>query len=249
MQLQFMTWTEVAEYLETSKGIIIPIGSTEQHGPIGLIGTDAICPEVIAGLAVEKTSALIGPTISVGMAQHHLAFPGSIALRPTTLIAVIKDYVLSLARHGFERFYFLNGHGGNIATVGAAFSEIYAETSFGRNSTRPHIRCKLANWFGFPEIKTLSEELYADRDGRHATASEVAVTQYAYREHIKKEAGLGRAPPAPRSFYDAEDYRMLFPDGRIEADSFLATPEHGESFAKTSAACVAEDFSEFFSEA
>jgi creatinine amidohydrolase len=247
MRLQFMTWAEVESHLETSKGIIIPIGSTEQHGPIGLIGTDAICPEVIADLAVADTGALIGPTISVGMAQHHLAFPGSIALRPTTLIAVIKDYVLSLARNGFERFYFLNGHGGNIATVGAAFSEIYAETSFERGSRRPPIRCKLANWFGFPEIAALSKELYADRDGRHATASEVAVTQYAYREHIKR-AEMDPAPPAPRAFCDAEDYRKLFPDGRIEADSFLATPEHGERFAKTSAACVAKDFAAFLAE-
>ena len=247
MLLQMMTWAEVERHLKCSNGIVIPIGSTEQHGPIGLIGTDAICPEVIAGLAAEKAGALIGPTISVGMAQHHLAFPGSIALRPTTLIAVIKDYVLSLARNGFERFYFLNGHGGNIATVGAAFSEIYSETSFERNSTRPPIRCKLANWFAFPEIKTLCEEFYGDRDGRHATASEVAVTQYAYPEHIKR-AEMDKAPPAVRAFCDAVDYRMLFPDGRIEADSFLATPDHGERLAKASAECVVADFKKFLTE-
>jgi creatinine amidohydrolase len=48
MQLQLQTWEEVEAYLQTSRGIILPIGSTEQHGPIGLIGTDAICAEVIA---------------------------------------------------------------------------------------------------------------------------------------------------------------------------------------------------------
>ena len=247
MRLQLMTWAEVERHLETNKAIIIPIGSTEQHGPIGLIGTDAICPEVIAGLAAKQAEILIGPTISVGMAQHHLAFPGSIALRPTTLIAVIKDYVLSLARNGFQRFYFLNGHGGNIASVGAAFAEIYSETSFKRDSPRPRIRCKLANWFGFPEVSALSKDLYQGRDGRHATASEIAVTQYAYPEHIKR-AEMDPAPPAPRDFHDADDYRSLFPDGRIEADSFLATPEHGRRFAEVSATCVAADFARFVSE-
>src|SRR3546814_2350469 len=73
---------------------------------------------------------------------------------------VIRDYVLSLARNGFERFYFLNGHGGNIATTQAAFSEIYAETSLNPGWGRPHIRCKLANWYGFQPVSALcrSEE-------------------------------------------------------------------------------------------
>ena len=96
MRLQLSTWQEVDSYLEASRGIIIPIGSTEQHGPNGLIGTDAICPEVIALAAAAQCGALVGPTISVGMAQHHLGFSGSVALRPTTLIAVVRDYVLSL---------------------------------------------------------------------------------------------------------------------------------------------------------
>ena len=123
MELRFSTWQEVDRYLEDSKAIVIPIGSTEQHGPNGLIGTDALCPEALALEVGKQMGALIAPTISVGMAQHHLAFSGSITLLPSTLILVIRDTVNSLIQHGFERFFFLNGHGGNIATVHAAFSE------------------------------------------------------------------------------------------------------------------------------
>lgn len=104
MRLHLSTWPEVEAYLGRSSGIIFPIGSTEQHGPTGLIGTDAICAEAIAHGVADATDALVGPTINVGMALHHTAFPGSISLRPSTLIALIQDYLKPLVRYGFTRF-------------------------------------------------------------------------------------------------------------------------------------------------
>jgi creatinine amidohydrolase len=62
------------------------------------------------------------------------------------LIAVRRDLVESLARHGFERFYFVNGHGGNIATMTAAFSEIYAAHSLPAGANVRPVKCRLRNW-------------------------------------------------------------------------------------------------------
>ena len=200
MRLQLCTWAEVEDHLKNSTGIIVPIGSTEQHGPNGLIGTDALTAELIAQGIGEAADALVAPTIAVGMAQHHMAFTGSMTLRPSTLIAVVRDTVQSLARHGFDRIYFLNGHGGNIATVSAAFSEVYAEASLARGgANRAGLRCKLKNWYETPGIKAPSKELYGDSEGGHATPSEVAVTQFAFPEAIKKVEMEPRIAPRGRS--------------------------------------------------
>lgn len=67
MLLHLSTWLEVEAYLARSQGIIVPIGSTEQHGPTGLIGTDAICAEAIAHAVGEATHALVSAT-SLGVA-------------------------------------------------------------------------------------------------------------------------------------------------------------------------------------
>lgn len=229
MQLHLSTWEEVDSYLATSKGIIIPIGSTEQHGPNGLIGTDAICAEVFARAVGDAADALVAPTISVGMAQHHLGFPGSMTLRPSTLIAVIGDMVTSLSRHGFDRFFFINGHGGNVATVTAAFSEIYAENSLApAGHNRPSLRCTLRNWYEAPAAKRLSRELFGGEEGSHATPSEVSVTFHAYPDAVKQAEMSPRVAPNG-SFTDAADYRSRFPDGRIGSNPALASAAHGKT--------------------
>jgi creatinine amidohydrolase len=249
MLLHQLTWDDVERYLKRSTGIIIPIGSTEQHGPNGLIGTDAICAEVLARGMGEAADALVAPTISVGMAQHHLAFAGSMTLRPTTLIAVVRDCVASLVRHGFTRVYFVNRHGGNVATVTAAFSEIYAEASlqppakeFGGN--RPTVKCKLRNWWESAAVKALSKEMFGDAEGSHATPSEVSLTWYAYPE---AERRMTMEPPiAPKgTFTDAVDYRRNFPDGRIGSNPGLASRQAGERLYKAAVQDLAEDYRAF----
>ena len=245
MELRFSTWQEVERYLKGSSTIVMPIGSTEQHGPNGLIGTDALCPEALALEMGKQTGALIAPTISVGMAQHHLGFEGSITLKPSTLILVICDMVNSLIQQGFQRFYFLNGHGGNVATVNAAFSEIYAQASLGRQPKEySEVRCRLRNWWEADGVMALSRELFGDADGSHATCGEISLTQYAYPESIKSaEMDPPIAPTGP--IYDAADYRRRFPDGRIGSNPSLANPEAGKTLFDTALRSIISDYMQF----
>ncbi|MFO2466306.1 creatininase family protein [Pseudomonas sp. 15FMM2] len=224
MLLQQSTWIEIGQFLERSRTVVIPIGSNEQHGPTGLLGTDWMCPEIIAHEAQKNADILIGPTFNIGMAQHHLGFPGTISLRPSTFIAAIGDWTRSLAVHGFEKILFLNGHGGNIATIEAAFSELYAEASFARRPAG--FALKLCNWWDLEGVNDLARAQFPTGHGSHATPSEIAITQWAYPDSIKTAQYSPQiAPSGP--IREALDFRARHPDGRMGSDPALATPQKG----------------------
>jgi len=245
MQLHLSSWPEVEAYLAKSKAIIIPIGSTEQHGPNGLLGTDAICAEEIARRAGGEAGILVGPTFNVGQAQHHMAFAGTMTLRPSTMIAAMVDWAASLAHHGFERLYWLNGHGGNSATITAAFSEIYHGVSFGTAGTnRARPRCMLRNWWELGGVMDLCKQLFPVGEGSHATPSEVSVTYFVYPQAQKTvEMNPRIAPFGP--ILDAEDYRRRFPDGRIGSDPSQANIEAGAKVVEAAVQAVIAEVRNF----
>ena len=246
MQLHLMSWPEVETYLAKRSDIIIPIGSTEQHGPTGLIGTDCICPEAIALRAAEKVGALVGPTFNVGSAQHHMGFAGSMTLRPSTFVAVLFDWITSLTHHGFTHIYLLNGHGGNVPSVEASFAEVYASRSLSGHKDeelRP-LRCKLQNWWELKGVMRLCRELFPNGHGSHATPSEVAVTQFVYPDAIKAaKLDPKIAPIGP--IMDAADYKRRFPDGRIGSDPSQASVDRGEKLVTCAVDALADAYREF----
>lgn len=246
MQLQLSTWQEVEDYLGKKTTIILPIGSTEQHGPSGFIGTDALCPEALAKAAGDACDVMVGPTFALGMAQHHLAFAGTITLRPSTIIAMLQDTVTSLAQHGFREFYFLNGHGGNMATLAAAFSEIHAAKSMAiADEHRPSVRCKQRNWWDGNGFQALSKELYGSQEGSHATCSEISLTYYLHPDHVK-DAEFDPPVAANGRFHDAVDFKERFADGRMGSNPSLCSVEDGERIFKTALKDITEDIKRSF---
>ncbi len=250
MLIHLSSWPEIDARLNDggslSRTVVVPIGSNEQHGPTGLLGTDWLCPEIIAH-AAEKTDAnlIVAPTFNIGMAQHHLAFAGTISLRPSTFMAAITDWVSSLSRHGFERIYFLNGHGGNVATIEATISEIYAEWSFVEDN--PPFILKLKNWWDLPGVNGLCNRLFPTGHGMHATPSEIAVTQAAYPERIKT-ADYSPQIALNGPIRDALDYRARFPDGRIGSDPAQASPEKGQQIIDAAVPALLADITAFAAE-
>ncbi|MBU2604264.1 MAG: creatininase family protein [Alphaproteobacteria bacterium] len=249
MKLQFAAWPEVEEYLTTNAGIIVPIGSTEQHGPTGLMGTDYIIPSAMAKAISERTGICSTPPVTFGMAQHHLGFPGTISLRPSTYVSVLVDVMQSLARHGFRRIVFLNGHGGNIAPALTAMNEFYAGTSFHLEGEHRDVLCKLISWWMPPKTAAEITEIFGDGDGAHATASEIAVTQFLHSKYIKQASpDLPQARKGTVSdIHNAYDYRHRFADGRIGSDVRLCSPESGQRVFEVATREIADECAAFFS--
>lgn len=124
-----MTWPEVEQALKTVRIAIIPLGAHEQHGPHMVESCDAVLAEEmakkLAGLLYPE--AIVTPTINMGVSPHHLHFPGTISLEPSTLIAVLRDMIRSLKQHGIGKVLVLNSHGGNQATLGVAADTLTRE--------------------------------------------------------------------------------------------------------------------------
>ncbi len=243
MNLQELTWPDIEAYLNKEEGIIIPIGSIEQHGPVGVMGTDAMVAEAIAKGVGELIQVLVGPVISIGVAEHHMGFPGTLSLRPSTMIALINDYISSLTHHGFRRLFFLNGHGGNTATLKAAFSEIHTHRRLDAHSYP--IQCKVASWYEVDDVVALRKQYYGGQEGHHATPSEIAVVQHLRPDLIHKME-LPQPTPYQGEVHGAIDFREKYPDGRVAAHSSMATPEQGCALFESSVAGVAKLAASFF---
>lgn len=132
--LERLTWPEVDDRLQEGvDAVLIPIGSTEQHGRHMPLDTDAfiarsLCERAAELGAAQDTSLLIAPTLNITLSWYHMQFPGAVALSTDTFLRVFNEVCASLTHHGFQNLIAVNGHGGNSATLTVAVNHYY-ETS------------------------------------------------------------------------------------------------------------------------
>jgi creatinine amidohydrolase len=118
MHLAESTWTDIRD--ADADIAVLPVGSTEQHGPHAPLGVDYMTAEAIAeeGAArySEKASneAVVAPTIPVGIAEEHRDFEGTLWVSEDTFRSYVRETIESLAHHGLDRVVVVNGHGGNV---------------------------------------------------------------------------------------------------------------------------------------
>ncbi|MFC4552880.1 MULTISPECIES: creatininase family protein [Halorussus] len=127
MDLFDATWTD-ADAAETDLALL-PVGSTEQHGPHAPLGTDVLTAEAVAeaGAAAYDGEVVVGPAIPVGVAAEHRQFTGTLWVSEETFRDYVRETVASLASHGWDRVVLVNGHGGNVGALREVASTITRE--------------------------------------------------------------------------------------------------------------------------
>ena len=241
MKLTNSSWLEVEDYLRYSDGVILPTGSIEQHGPIGLIGTDMLCVDTISTKVGEELNALVAPPLGYAPAEFNMAFPGTISLSLDLYKEICSEIFSSLTRHGFGHIYVLNGHGANLEPLRELAKEF----------TNVSIRIK--SWWEFLAVNKLRNNFYSDWEGMDATPSEISITQ-AYHRIISSP--LASEPPEKLSkeyiiahsgdrHEGPEKHKASFPDGRVGSHSALAKPEHGVALTEAAVLEIKQDYLDF----
>jgi creatinine amidohydrolase len=173
MQLEEMSTTDVKEHLMKDTLVVIPVGSTEQHGPQNPLGTDYLLATYVARKACEEADAICGPPIPIGVSEHHSGFKGTLWFSPRLFVSLLLEYALNLVHHGFNHIVFFNGHGGNVSALNEVVSTLYFKYKS---------KAATINWYDLFD-KDLAAKLFPNMKLNHAEAVETS-TNLAVHPHL-----------------------------------------------------------------
>ena len=156
MRARDLNWMQVEEYLGRDDRVVLPVGSTEQHGYLSL-ETDNILAERVSAEAAEPLGVLVMPVLPYGLTPSFQAYPGSPTLRLSTFLEVLRDLLDSLHGQGFRRFLVVNGHGGNLP--GGALAREWA-------MAHPDAQAIFHSWWSSPRVVAVAKEV--DPEPSHA---------------------------------------------------------------------------------
>ena len=117
-----LTWPDLDAELKNIKVALVPVGSCEQHGPNTTFVTDASRASAYAEKLAERCGnrVVVFPCVTYGLSLHHMDFPGTVTLRVQTMMDMLEDIGVSIAKHGIKKILFLNAHGGNFPALDGA---------------------------------------------------------------------------------------------------------------------------------
>ena len=227
-----MTDREVAAFLEQSRTVLVPTGSTEEHGPHGPLLTDVLIAQEVARRAAPRIDAVVAPPINYALSYPHVGFTGVVHIRVSTFMALIEDLCASLTDIGFERVIFLNGHYDNTYAIA------YACASAATRMPKGAQAFPVNYWDGMTGAER--EEFFDQAAGLHANAAETSAVLAIDPALVDLDAANAEYPPFPEVANPAAVHTAFFfsAPGSIHratrsgtwGDATQATPEIGQRF-------------------
>ncbi|GGK61005.1 MULTISPECIES: creatininase family protein [Haloarcula] len=224
MYLADETWPDLGDYFEAESLALVPLGSTEQHGPHLPLATDHLIGEAFAREAAERTGYLCTPTINVGVSPHHRQFNGTMWVDAPVFRDYVESFTRNLAYHGIDRVIYVNAHGGNVEHL----------REVGRRLRDDEVLYAI-EWMWDESIPDLVDDLF-EQNGPHGGPKETAMIQHLRSELVHddrledaRDGGIPSVEAAEtkkygsRTFYDAADNT----DNGVLGDQTDATAEKG----------------------
>ena len=225
MYLGDEAWPDLGAYFEAESVALVPLGSTEQHGPHLPEGTDHLIAEAFAREAAERTGYLCTPTINVGVSSHHRQFHGTMWVDPPAFRQYVESFTRNLTYHGVDRVVYVNAHGGNISHLREVGSKLRQEGV-----------AYALEWMWDESVPDLVDDLF-EHNGPHGGPKETAMIQHLAPDLVHDDRleeardggvrSLLEAEPrryGARTFYDAADNTA----NGVLGDQTDATAEKGE---------------------
>jgi len=197
MRLEDLNWMDVETYLEHEDRLMLVLGACEQHGYLSLL-TDIKIPLALADAASQQSGVLVAPPLNFGISPYFLAYPGTLSLRVSTLLAIVEDLIRSVYQQGFRRVLILNGHGGNIPAR-AHLNDVINQY--------PHLKLNWYDWW-----TSHSVEAVAQKHGiKPAHANWLEAFPFTRVADLPKESK--NPPHVPSAIMDAHTTREVYGDG------------------------------------
>jgi creatinine amidohydrolase len=235
-----LTAAEIKARATPATVAIIPVASIEQHGPHLATGVDMWLATEVAERTARKlkaagTEAVVTPCIWSGLAEHHMAFGGTVTLDEEAFAAVVGGVARSVARHGFRRIALLNGHGGNVEAIATA--AIVLTRSLGVPVVGATYWTASADLFG----AILETQVNVMHACEAETAMMMAIQPGCVRgEAIARAVPTRFAPPAPPGFKRHRTFAEMTDTG-VMGDPRAASPAKGEKLFEAAASRLSEE--------
>jgi creatinine amidohydrolase len=197
-----MTSLEVEAFLAEHQTVIVPTGSTEQHGPHGPLLTDVLIPQEVARRVANRVGAVVAPPINYALSYPHVGFTGVVHVRIPTFMALIEDLCLSLAAVGFTRIVFLNGHYDNTYAIAYACANAADRMPAGVHAY------PINYWDGM--TATEAAEYFGPSTGLHANRGETSAVLAIDPRLVDMDRANAEMPPFPEVGSPASVHTAFF---------------------------------------